>query len=373
MTDFRFPHRLSGLRALLPETDIPVDAFIISTIENARYLSGFTGSNALIIVTDSEALFLTDGRYALQSATEAPGFERVIVPQGTPLMKAAAEQIKRLGIYRVGFESHALPFGNYAELRKELSESVELLPRPGAAENLRAIKDEDEVAAIRRAIAAADDCWTHIQNVARVGRTEKEVAWEVEVFLRRDRGASRLGFESIIASGPNSALIHGRASERIIGSSGGPEFLLCDYGCELNNYNSDITRTLVIGGEPTPRMRELYEAVKAAQAAALAAIRPGIPGKDVDKAARDVLTDAGLGEAFGHSTGHGLGRVTHDWPSGIFRVNSETILKPGMVCTVEPGAYIEGFGGVRIEDDILVTEGGCEVLTRSPKDLIVLG
>jgi Xaa-Pro aminopeptidase len=371
MTDFRFPHRLAGLRALLPDTETPVDAFVISTVENARYLSGFTGSNALVIATDAEALFLTDGRYALQSATEASGFERVIVPQGTPLMKAAAEQVKRLGLRRVGFESHAIPYGDYGELRKELPESVELIPRPGIVESLRAIKDEDEIAAIRRAIAAADDCWTHLRNIARVGMTEKALAWEVEVFLRRERGASRLGFESIIASGPNSARIHGRASERVIGSSGGSEFLLCDYGCELQGYHSDITRTLVIGGEPTPRMRELYAAVHAAQAAALAAIRPGIPGKDVDKAARDVLTDAGLGEAFGHSTGHGLGRQTHDWPSGIFRVNSETILKPGMVCTVEPGAYIEGFGGVRIEDDILVTEDGCEVLTHSPKELTV--
>jgi Xaa-Pro aminopeptidase len=372
MSDFRFPHRLAGLRDLLLQTETPVDAVVISTLENARYLSGFTGSNALIVITPTEAFFLTDGRYALQSATQATGFERVIVPQGTVLMTAAGDRLKRLNVRSVGFESHTLPYGNYAELRKELPESIELFPRPGVIESLRAIKDGDEIAAIRRAIAAADDCWVHICNVARVGMTEKELAWEIEVFLRRERGASQLGFESIVASGPNSALIHGRASERVIGSSGEPEFLLCDYGCELNGYNSDITRTLVIGGEPTPQQREMYEAVKAAQAAALAAIRPGVVGKDVDKAARDVLTEAGFGDAFTHSTGHGLGRQTHDWPSGVFRINSEVVLKPGMVCTVEPGAYIEGFGGVRIEDDILVTEDGCETLTRSPKELLVL-
>jgi Xaa-Pro aminopeptidase len=372
MTDFLFPHRIAALRALLPQTETPVEAVVVSTLENARYLSGFTGSNALLLITADTALFLTDGRYTLQAATEAPGFEFVILPSGTIFLNAAGEILAKRGVRSVGFESHTLSYGDFAYLRNALPTAVSLVPRPGLVETLRSVKDADEIATIRHAIAAADAGFEHIRRVARIGMTEKELAWEIEVFLRRERGAAKLGFDTIVGSGPNSALIHGRASDRVIGSSGGPEFLLCDYGCEIGGYHSDITRTFVIGGEPTTEQRRMYDAVLEAQLAALAAIRPGIPGKIVDAAARDVLTAAGYGEAFAHSTGHGLGSVTHDYPSGIFRANSETVLVPGMVCTVEPGAYLEGFGGVRIEDDVLITEDGCEILTQSTKELLVL-
>jgi Xaa-Pro aminopeptidase len=200
--------------------------------------------------------------------------------------------------------------------------------------------------------------------------TERELAWEMEVFMRT-HGASKLGFESIVGSGPNSALIHGRPSDRRLGESGQPEFLLCDFGCEVDGYNSDITRTFVIGGEPTAEQRKLYDAVLQAELAAIAAIKPGVPGKDIDKIARDLLTEAGYGEAFAHSLGHGLGRIVHDHPA--LGQKSEVTLVPGMIVTVEPGAYLEGFGGVRVEDDVLVTETGCEILTRSPKELLVIG
>jgi Xaa-Pro aminopeptidase len=373
LTDFRFPHRVEGLRALLPQGENPVEAIIVSNLENCRYLSGFTGSNALVLVTAAEAFFLTDGRYRLQSATEVPGYERIILPQGTSLAEAAGELVKRVGARTVGFEGGHLTFSGYEALKKAMpeEETVTLVPRGDAVESLRQVKDADEVAAIRRAIALADACFDFIRGTARAGMTEKELAWEMEVFLRHTKGATKLGFESIVGSGPNSALIHGRPSERVLGSSGGPEFLLCDYGCEVDGYNSDITRTFVLGGEPTPRQREIYEAVRRAQVAALEAIRPGMVGKDVDKVARDVLTEAGLGEAFGHGLGHGLGRQVHDHLA--FSQKSEVVLKPGMVVTVEPGAYIEGLGGVRIEDDVLVTETGGEVLTHSTKELIVLG
>jgi Xaa-Pro aminopeptidase len=344
---------------------------IVSNLENCRYLTGFTGSNALVLVTAAEAFFLTDGRYLLQSATEVPGFERIILAQGTSLAEAAGDLVKRIGARKVGVEGGHLTFSGYEALKKAMPESVTFVMRDDTVQSLRQVKDTGEIAAIRRAISIADACFDFIRGTAKAGMTERELAWEMEVFMRHTKGAAKLGFESIVGSGPNSALIHGRPSERVLGSSCAPEFLLCDYGCEVDNYNSDLTRTFVLGGEPTPRQREIYEAVRRAQTTALEAIRPGMIGKDVDKVARDVLTEAGLGEAFGHGLGHGLGRQVHDHMA--FGQKSELVLKPGMVVTVEPGAYIEGLGGVRIEDDVLVTETGCEILTHSPKDLIILG
>ena len=381
MSDFRFPHRVAGLRQVIAqeskaEADDAVDAMIVSYLENCRYLSGFSGSNALIIVTQKEALFLTDGRYAYQSSVEVPGFERVILPQGTDLAAAAAETAHKLGAKRVGYEAERLSVSAFAALEKASEGAnpggIELIGRIGTVEGLRQIKDADEVAALKVAIAAADEAFGFLVATAEVGMTELDLAWELETYLRRTKGATRLGFDSIIGSGPNSAIIHGRPTDRVIGSSRGPEFLLCDYGCEIDNYNSDITRTFVIGGEPTPRHQEIYNLVKTAQQAALDAIKPGVIGKDADAAARTIITAAGYGDNFGHGLGHGLGRSVHD-QTGVMNPVSEIVLKAGMVITVEPGVYIDGFGGVRIEDDVLVTETGCEILTHSPKNLIVIG
>lgn len=387
--DFRFPHRIAGLRERISTpytrgegeqavTVDPVDALVIvgneqsaTGLEHARYLSGFTGSNALVVITGKgEAVFVTDGRYQLQSSREVTGMERVILPQGSNMNEAAGEVLKKLGVRRVGFEAAYLSYNAFEGLKKHLGEGMELVPRTDDVETLRHVKDADEVAAMRRAIVLADECFDFIRNTAKIGMTERELAWEMEVFMRT-RGASKLGFESIVGSGPNSALIHGRPSDRKLGESGGPEFLLCDYGCEVAGYNADITRTFVLGGEPTSEMRRLYDAVLEAQLAALEAIRPGAAGKDVDSVARMLLTNAGYGEAFAHSLGHGLGRLVHDHPA--FGQKSEIVLKPGMIVTCEPGAYIAGFGGVRIEDDVLVTETGNEILTRSTKELLVLG
>lgn len=370
MSDFRYPQRIAGLRAQLSQGKQAVDAMVISNVENARYLTGFTGSNGLVIVTPDEALFLTDGRYLLQSATEVTGFERLIQPSGTRLEIAAAEQLERLGATKVGFEAGHLTFSAYAGLREKTPESVELIPRDDAIAAIRMVKDADEIAKIQRAVVLVDECFEHIRKTARVGMTEKELAWEIEVFLRHDKGAARLGFDSIVGSGPNSALIHGRAGDRVIGSSGGPELLLCDYGCELDGYNSDITRTFVIGGEPTQEQHDLYHAVQRAQLAVLDSLKPGLVGKDVHQIAVDSLTDSGYGDYFIHGLGHGLGRLVHDHPA--FSRVSEVVLQPGMVVTVEPGAYIEGLGGVRIEDDVVITETGCQILTQSTKELIVL-
>jgi Xaa-Pro aminopeptidase len=375
---FRFPRRVAGLRDALAKAEPAPDALLVSHLENARYLTGFTGSNALLLVTPSGAVFLTDGRYDLQAAKEVPGFTRVVAPQGTTLQKAAAEIIRERGMKNVGFEKAHVTVAQFEALRKAIDgePAEENGPKPGAGieltgytglvENLRQVKDADEVAALRRAIALGDACFEHLRSFLRPGLTEREVAWEIEAFFRT-RGAQKLSFDVIAGSGPNSALIHGRPSDRRIGTDG-PEFLLLDFGAELDGYCSDMTRTVVVGGEPTERQREVYDAVRAALDGALAMLKPGVSGKDVDTAARETLKARGLPE-FNHGLGHSLGRVVHDGPA--LSQLSEVTLAPGMVTTVEPGVYIENFGGVRIEDVAVITESGSENLTRSTKELLV--
>lgn len=377
MSEFRYPRRMAGVRALLSGTDKQeevVDAVIVSHLENVRYLTGFTGSSGLALITPTDAVFFTDGRYGIQAAAEVPGFERVVLPQGSSLSGAAGEAVKQRGLKRVAFEDARLTVREYEDLKKAMPDDLALIGRSGLVESLRRIKDADEIAALRKAVVLADACFEHIRQIARPGRTEKEIAWEMETFLRAPGRAPRLSFESIVAAGPNGALPHARPSDRKLGASGGPEFVVFDYGAEVDGYCSDITRTLVVGGEPTPRQREVYGAVLTAQLAALDAIQPGKIGKDIDAVARESLTGAGLGEAFSHGLGHLLGREVHDAkPFSVgFSPRSDLVLEPGMVITVEPGVYLEGFGGVRIEDDILVTETGCEILTQSTKDLIAV-
>jgi len=380
----RFPSRIAGLRAQIarssePGRDTsgneippdPIDGLIVSYLDNAQYLTGFSGSNAVVIVTPERALFVTDGRYALQSRQQVPGLDRVILKPTNDMNEAVGELLGRLVLRRVGFEKAHLTVAAFDALRKQVPESVELVGTVNLVETVRRIKDADEIAAMRAAIAVADACFDYVCRTAKVGMTERELAWRMEVFMRHEHGAQALSFESIVGCGPNSALIHGRPSDRPLGASGEAEFLLLDFGAQLNGYCSDLTRTVVIGGAPTDRMQHLYGTVYESQKLALAAIRPGVAGKAVDTVARNFLTAQNLGDAFGHGLGHGLGRVVHDGPALSQR--SEVILASGMVVTVEPGAYIEGFGGVRIEDDVLVTDAGCEILTQSAKELLVIG
>ena len=382
----RFPHRLERLRTLMAQTlptpptkdgeeapppPPPVDALLVTQLENTRYLTGFSGSNGMAIVTPTEAIFLTDSRYAIQASGEVPGWEQMILAPGSLMSDAAAEALKKLPVRRVGFEADHLTYSAYEAIRKALGDTGgrELFGRSGLVEGVRQIKDTDEMVAIRRAITVADACFDKIRATAKVGMTEREVAWAMEQFMR-DQGASRLAFDCIVGSGPNSALIHGHPSDRVLGESGEPEFLLCDWGCIVEGYCSDITRTFVVGGEPTARHRAMYELVLQVQTACIAAIKPGVLGKDVDALARELFNQAGYGEAFAHSLGHSFGRFIHESPQ--LGKRGETPLEAGMVLTVEPGIYVENFGGVRLEDDVRVTENGCEILTHSPKELITL-
>ncbi|MBC8143004.1 MAG: aminopeptidase P family protein [Armatimonadetes bacterium] len=378
MTDFLYPHRVASLRERLPEADEnnpAIAALIVSDLENCRYLTGFSGSNALVIVTQEQAIFFTDGRYEIQAAKEVPGFERLIQPQGTDLAKASAEEIRKRGIPGAGFEEAHLSVKAFNALRTALDgengegKNLPLIGKSGYVESVRALKDADEIARIRLAVALADRCFDYILTVAKTGMTERELAWKMEVFMR-ESGASHLSFDSIVGSGANSALIHGRPGDRIIGASGEPEFILLDFGAELGGYCSDITRTVVVGGAPTDKQRAQYDAVLKAQVAAIDAVKPGAVGKDIHAVAAKSLEASGYGQYFPHGTGHQLGRVVHD--GRALGLIDEVVMRPGMVVTVEPGAYVEGFGGVRIEDVVVVTETGCEILTGSTKELIAL-
>jgi Xaa-Pro aminopeptidase len=256
-------------------------------------------------------------------------------------------------------------FAEYAAWNGALK-GIELVPVSGIVEQLRMIKDEAELAVMRDAAALADETFRHIAGFIRPGLRESEIALEMEIFMRA-KGATSTSFETIVASGERSALPHGVASERIVSKD---EFVKLDFGAYYKGYCSDLTRTLVVG-KPTGKHREIYDIVLEAQLTALAGIKPGMTGSEADALARDVIARHGYGDRFGHGTGHGLGMEIHEAPR--LSKTGDIVLQPGMTVTVEPGIYIPGFGGVRIEDDIVITENGNALLTSSPKELLVLG
>lgn len=354
--------RVEKLRARLRERDL--DAFFCLQPENRRYLSGFTGTTGMVVVTAGGAHFLTDFRYVEQAERQAQGFTVHRVQEQNAYTQVLGEILRREGARRVGFESDFLTVDGHARYAKEL-EGVELVPAAGMVEAIRQVKEPDEIEAIRRAAALADAAFEHVLTFLRPGVTEREVALELEFFMKRN-GATALAFDTIVASGPRSSLPHGVASDRVIGRG---ELVTLDFGCVVDGYCSDMTRTVAVG-EPDEKQREIYRIVLEAQARGLEAARPGVPGKDVDAACRDYIAARGYGDNFGHTTGHGVGLAVHEGPR--LSSKAEEALVPGNVVTVEPGIYLPGWGGVRIEDLVVITENGCEILSRSPKALTVL-
>ena len=366
---FRFSRRVEGVRDWLASQS-DASAVLITNLEHVKYVTGFTGSNGIALISKDSAIFLTDGRYLLQAGVEVPGFDIRIVGQAVLLLEAARLLTLEGFTGGLAIESTYLSVDGWNTLIGGLPSSISLVPASGIVEAIKAIKEPQEIDAIRRACALVDDACSYITTIVKAGMTEAELAWRIEVYLR-ERGAVRMGFDSIIGSGPNAAIIHGRAGNRGIGASGEPEFLLCDFGCEIDGYNSDITRTFVFGGEPTDRMQHIFNTVHHAQDAACNAIKPGVAGKDIDALARGILADAGYGN-MPHNLGHGLGRLVHD-ASGLLSPSSKLSLHENVVLTVEPGIYIEGYGAVRIEDDVLVTATGFERLTQYTRELVVIG
>jgi Xaa-Pro aminopeptidase len=354
------PDRIDRLRSLLRERQLPA-ALILDPV-NVGYLSGFTGSTAALLLTPAQAVFITDSRYAVQARAECPGVEFVITQSSGAYADTIAETIKRLDQRELALEAEYVTLAQYECYQKRL-EGFNLKPVSDLIAPLRRVKDAGEIAATRDACALADRAFEFVLTLLKPGAVEREIAAELEFFLKM-QGAEKEAFDTIVASGPRSALPHGRAADRRLQVG---DFITFDFGARLNGYVSDLTRTVVLG-KATDRQREVYGVVLAAEQAAIAAIRPGAHGKAVDQVARDLIGARGFGEYFGHGLGHGLGRTVHDHVALSQR--SELTLEPGMIVTVEPGIYIEGWGGVRIEDDVLVTETGCEVLTRAPRELI---
>lgn len=353
-------HRLAKLRAKLHENGL--DAILTDNPVNRRYISGFTGSAGLILVTNSHAYLLTDFRYVDQAEAQAPAF--TVINHNRQEKAKLLELFQSHGVKRVGFEQNHVSFAKYMDW-KEAFRDVELVPTQGIFEGLRLYKDEEELSVMREAIRIADEAFTHILSYIRPGVREVDVALELEFFMKK-QGADAVAFDIIVASGERGALPHGRASEKVIQAG---ELVTMDFGCLYKGYNSDLTRTVAVG-EPSPDLKRIYDIVLRAQLNGVEKIKSGMTGKEADALTRDIIAAEGYGDAFGHSTGHGLGMEVHEAPA--LAASSETVLQPGMVVTVEPGIYISKMGGVRIEDDVLITENGCEILTKSTKELLIL-
>jgi Xaa-Pro aminopeptidase len=353
--------RADRLAALLAEREL--DALLVTNLVNVRWLTGFTGSNGLALVGPSDQrLFLTDFRYLTQSAEQLDaGWRREIAPE---ILPAAA---KALGTgngttLRLGFDDASLSVKDHGTLAGRLADGVELVAAGGLVERLRAVKDAGELDKIRAAAKLADAALTEVLGRGLVGRTERDVALDLEVTMRK-AGAEAASFPPIIASGEHSALPH--AVPRDVEIPRGT-LVTIDWGAQLDGYASDCTRTYATG-ELDPRDREIYEVVLRAQETSLAAVRAGAGGREVDAVAREIITAAGHGEHFGHGLGHGVGAEVHEGPRLSQR--SDSTLAAGQVVTVEPGVYVPGAVGVRIEDLAIVTGDGCEVLTGLPKHL----
>ncbi|WP_445170052.1 aminopeptidase P family protein [Mycolicibacterium sp. Dal123E01] len=345
-----------------------LDAILVSDLVNVRYLSGFTGSNAALLVFagDTPTVLATDSRYRTQAAQQAPDVETVIERAcGRHLVGRAAAD----GAARIGFESHIVTVDGYDVLARELDDhaAVELVRASGTVETLREIKDAGEIALLRLACEAADAALAELvaDGGLRPGRTEREVSRRLEA-LMLEHGADGPSFETIVATGAHSAIPHHRPTEAVLANG---DFVKIDFGALVGGYHSDMTRTFVLGAAADWQL-EIYELVAAAQRAGRDALGVGAELRDVDGAARHVIADAGYGEHFGHGLGHGVGLQIHEAP-GINSAAAGTLLA-GSVVTVEPGVYLPDRGGVRIEDTLVVGERSPELLTRFPKELAVL-
>ncbi|MGY1742837.1 MULTISPECIES: M24 family metallopeptidase [unclassified Blastococcus] len=365
--------RRERLRAVAAERGL--DAVLVTDLLNVRYLTGFTGSNGVLLLrtVPSSAhpdLFGTDGRYTTQAATQVPDLE-VLVDRGT--VAALARAAVRGGAGRIGFESHVVTVDGLAGIERVLADAArggtvpELAGVRRAVEELRAVKDDDEVAALRRACAVADAALAELasEGALRPGRTELQVGRELDARMLH-LGAEAPSFETIVAAGANSAIPHHRPDTTVLREG---DFLKIDFGATVDGYHSDMTRTLVLG-HAADWQREVYELVAAAQAAGRAALAVGADVVAVDAAARDVIAAAGHAEHFGHGLGHGVGLEIHEAP-GIGPLGAGS-LAAGMAVTVEPGVYLPGHGGVRIEDTLIVTDDEPELLTLTSKELLVI-
>ncbi|MFZ5994831.1 MAG: M24 family metallopeptidase [Thermodesulfobacteriota bacterium] len=350
--------RIIALRQTLRSKRL--DALLITRPENRRYLSGFTAhdgqlteSSGALLISRDQLILLTDSRYELQAGEEATGYKVIVPKHGLP--RTLGGLARRYGIYKLGFESHYLLVSVYERLGR--LPALKLISTRGIIEKIRAQKTEEELKNIEESIRLNEAVFSEINRILRPGMTEKEIAFEIER-LTRSMGAEDVSFEPIVASGPNAAKPHATPTDRPIREG---ESIIIDMGARLNGYCSDMTRTLWLG-KTGAKFKKIYRTVRKAQVAAIASLKTGLKARDADKIARDIISKAGYGQAFGHSLGHGVGLAVHEGPT--LSPRSKDTLKAGMVVTVEPGIYIPGWGGVRLENMVVIEDHGCRVLNN---------
>lgn len=364
MTTDHDPARYTGRRDKLTRKlkKLGCDAILVTNETNVTWLTGFTGDSSYLLLSKDVCLIVSDNRYKIQLGTECPGVDVYIRPVDEEMNDAVAKQVKKAKFAKLGFESGSMTFASWQKLA-EASKALELVSTDSEVEALRQIKDAGEIAEIRAAVDQAQRGFALMKASIKGDQTELQVAHDLEHAMRRF-GGLQAAFDPIVAVGPNAALPHAHPGDLKISDD---DILLVDWGSlSRGGYRSDLTRVLVTG-RLTSKLEKVYRLVLKAQLAAIDAIQPGAKCKDVDAIARKVITDGGYGKYFQHGLGHGIGLDIHEWPR--FSPISEEELKPGMVMTVEPGIYLPGWGGVRIEDDVLVTRNGHEVLSSAPKQL----
>lgn len=350
--------RLERARARMQEERL--DTLVVLKAENRAYLTGFTGSAGAVVIAPQHHHLLVDFRYVEQAGMEAPGFSVIRVKN---LVEGLGAFLRDAGAARVGFEAETVTVGQWRQLQEQAA-GREFVALEGL-DRLRWRKDPDEIGSIRRAAQIADAAFRDVLPAVQPGARERDLALDLEFRMRR-LGAEGVAFETIVASGPRSALPHGRASEKAVAAG---EFVTFDWGATVDGYHSDCTRTVIVG-VASEEQRRLYGVVREALEAAVAALRPGMTGKEADAVARERITAAGWGEHFGHGLGHGVGLAVHEGP--ILSPREEAALEADAVVTVEPGIYVPGWGGVRIEDLVVLRETGADVLTGFPRDLLEL-
>jgi len=346
--------RLAALRGRL--VDLELDGLVVTGPENIRYLSGFSGSLGYLVIGTGAAEILGDSRYWLQMEAEAPGFVLVRSGPSHGLWALISERLKALGLRRVGFESQQITVDQHQRLAAALPPELTLIPTTGLVEELRIIKSAEEVALLRAVASIAGRAFDRVRSAIRPGLRERDVAFLLEQTFR-ELGADGAAFETIVAAGERGALPHGRASDRVLERG---DMVVVDFGATAAGYHSDTTRTIVIG-EPSTEQARVIEAVRQAQLASMALMKPGVTADAIDRRAHEVL--AGEAHAFGHGLGHGIGLQVHERP--FLSPTDHTALRAGMVITNEPGIYIPDWGGVRLEEMVLVTETEPEVLTSA--------
>ena len=351
--------RVDNVREKLEELDL--DALLVTNMYNVRYLANFTGTTGLVVITKEEAYFITDFRYTEQAAAQAQGFE-IIKNEGL-IYEEVAKIVKKDNIQNLGFEDTNITYATFTKINEIID--CELKPVTGLVEKLREVKTEDEIEIIQEAVNIAEKGFDYILGFVKPGITEIEVANELDFYMRK-LGATEVSFDTIVASGIRSAMPHGVASDKIIENG---DMVTIDFGCYYKGYVSDMTRSFAVG-DPGEQLKEIYEIVYQANKKVAEVAKAGMTGAELDAVARDYITEHGYGESFGHTTGHGIGLEIHEGPAISFR-NEEALVENNVI-TNEPGIYIPGLGGVRIEDDLVITKDGNYNLMSSPKELTII-